>query len=1025
MPQDDESSAELRHLAAVPRQIVSPANNATIVGIFQDSLLGTYRLTRDHINFSSREAMNLLMTYPKLNMDLFSGNKEKFSSFELLTQILPPLTTKFKNSSYDDDEDRHTSNNIVEIVNGVMKRGQLDKGVKKLLHNIFNDYGFSAAADFIDNLQNIVTEYMKLSAFSVGISDLIADQDTNEKIVEAITKKKKDVKKLIDEVQIGIFENNTGKSNNEEFETIINSVLNKAQEEAGKIGRKSLSENNRFKIMVQAGSKGSDLNIAQMISCLGQQNVDGKRIPYGFEDRTLPHFNKYDDSPEARGFVESSFIQGLTPQELFFHAMGGRVGLIDTAVKTSQTGYIQRRLIKGMEDLKVEYDMTVRNNYGKIVQFEYGDDGIDTTKVEGQKIPILNMTIEEIYAHYQMPEDKLQDNVYEINYTTAAMKKMKSQKSELNAKVSSYVDNILDTRDKLLKYVFNNKNDDSVNIPVNFQRIITNTKHQLNIQANSMVDITPLGCFEIIENCKKQLRSLRSVKPTPLFELVFDYYMSPKELLMVHKFNKKGLVVLTSAIVANYEKAIVAPGEMVGMIAAQSIGEPTTQLTLNTFHFAGVSSKSNATRGVPRIEEILSLSKNPKSTTTTIYMPEHEIDNKNKAEQMRHIIEHTCLRDIVTSVSICFDPDEMNTLVNEDEALLSQYKEFQEMMEECNEEGETESSEFGNWIIRFEMDKEEMLEKNITMDDVHFALVNGYKDELSCVMSDYNADKLVFRIRLLETHMKKVEGKKTFLDGQQSILDQSDEIYMLKNVQENLLDNIILRGVKNINKVIMRKEKNVMVREEGVYKSKDAWVLDANGTNLLDILAIPEIDSSRTFSNNIIETFNVLGIEAARQAIYNEMNEVLEHGSTYVNYHHLSMLCDRMCHSNNMISIFRHGINNDDIGPIAKASFEETPEMFLRAARHGEMDNMRGVSANVMCGQEGNFGTSAFQVVLDIKEMAKLGAKSISEKKDISEQFGIQTSDDMCTMDNINPISNIANIKSTNVGDDDDYNPGF
>lgn len=121
--------------------------------------------------------------------------------------------------------------------------------------------------------------------------------------------------------------------------------------------------------MVNAGSKGSDINISQMISCLGQQTVDGKRIPYGFDNRTLPHFTKYDDSPNARGFVEGSFISGLSPEELFFHAMGGRVGLIDTAVKTSQTGYIQRRLIKGMEDLKVEYDMTVHiNKYGYSVQ---------------------------------------------------------------------------------------------------------------------------------------------------------------------------------------------------------------------------------------------------------------------------------------------------------------------------------------------------------------------------------------------------------------------------------------------------------------------------------------------------------------------------------------------------------------------------------------------------------------------------------------------------------------------------------
>ena len=142
---------------------------------------------------------------------------------------------------------------------------------------------------------------------------------------------------------MGIFENKTGKTNEQEFETQVNNILNRASNDAGKIGRESLSSDNRFVIMVNAGSKGSDLNISQMISCLGQQNVDGKRIPYGFEDRTLPHFVKFDDSPSARGFVESSFISGLTPEELFFHAMGGRVGLIDTAVKTSQTGYIQRR----------------------------------------------------------------------------------------------------------------------------------------------------------------------------------------------------------------------------------------------------------------------------------------------------------------------------------------------------------------------------------------------------------------------------------------------------------------------------------------------------------------------------------------------------------------------------------------------------------------------------------------------------------------------------------------------------------
>ena len=191
-----------------------------------------------------------------------------------------------------------------------------------------------AASNFIDDLQNVVTEYMKSSSFSVGVSDLVADKKTAMEIIQVITDQKMEVQSVIDQVHLGTFKNNTAASNMMEFETKVNNLLNKATEQSGKIGRKSLSKNNRFLMIVNSGSKGSLINISQMISCLGQQNVDGKRIPYGFDSRTLPHFNKYDDSPNARGFIENSYIDGLTAPELFFHAMGGRIGLIDTACKS-------------------------------------------------------------------------------------------------------------------------------------------------------------------------------------------------------------------------------------------------------------------------------------------------------------------------------------------------------------------------------------------------------------------------------------------------------------------------------------------------------------------------------------------------------------------------------------------------------------------------------------------------------------------------------------------------------------------
>ena len=1010
-PQDDESSAELRLLAAVERQIISPANNKAIIGIFQDSLLGSFRLTRKDIIFDRRQAMNLLMGIKDVDLSLFK--KDNINSFELLSQILPPMSAHFQN-------DQKGENSTIDIVSGVYKEGQLDKaalgtGSKGLIQAIYNDFGHKSSADFIDNLQSIVTEYMKLSSYSVGISDLISNKETTDKIAETILVKKKAVADLINDTHIGTFENKTGKSNEVEFETQVNGLLDGAVSAAGKIGRTSLEKNNRFVIMVSSGSKGKNLNIAQMISCLGQQNVDGKRIPYGYEDRTLPHFNKYNDSPEARGFVESSFIQGLTPEELFFHAMGGRTGLIDTAVKTSTTGYIQRRLIKSLEDVGFRYDGTVRNAKNKIIQFKYGDDNIDPTKVESINLPLTNMSTEEIYSHFQIPQEE-DGALATINYTKTALSRVKKQTTQLVNKTRVILTYFIEMRDNLAKHVFKYSDNTTINIPVHFKRIISNISNQLRYQKNSLVNITPLECYRLLDDNYKTLDRLHFGQPTELFKVAYKFFLSPKQLLSVHRFNRKGIEMLCAKINAVYMNSLCNPGDMVGMIAGQSIGEPTTQMTLNTFHFAGVASKSNVTRGVPRIEEILSLSENPKQPSTTVYLKKNEDTSIERAQELKHSLEYTCLNDVTSSVSICFDPDNMETLIKEDTPLMEEYSKFNDMIESC---GGVESSDDDNdkskWIIRFELDRESMLDKNISMDDVNFALTHSYKGEISCIYSDHNSSKLVLRVRL----------NKSLTSSKKKSLDQSDEIYKLKNLQHNLLNNIILRGVKEIPKVLLRKNMNRISLKDGNYEKKNTWVLDTVGSNLPDILTIPDIDSTQTYSNDIQEIYRTLGIEAARQSIFNEVEEAFD-DTAYINYHHLSILCDRMTATSHMVSVFRHGINNDDIGPIAKASFEETPEMFLRAARHGELDPMTGVSANVMCGQEGYFGTGLFKLVLDLEEMSKLGQKTLDKKKNIEAMLGVEQESGVCSIQNITIAGDASLIKEEKTGMvDDDYDPGF
>jgi len=451
----------------------------------------------------------------------------------------------------------------------------------------------------------------------------------------------------------------------------------------------------------------------------------------------------------------------------------------------------------------------------------------------------------------------------------------------------------------------------------------------------------------------------------------------------------------------------------------------------DTFHLSGVASKSNVTRGVPRIEEILRLTKNPKNPSLTVHLKPLDELEQDRATQFANMMEHTKLVDVVKSIQICFDPNETATFIEEDKLLLEQYYEFENMVNECNGETDPSTVVKSKWIIRMEMDPEMLLDKNITMDDIHFAIKNSYYGaDISCVYSDYNNDKLVFRIRMNSNVFKSKKSKGFSEKGSADPLDQSDDIYMLKNFQDSILNNIVLRGINGIDNVLPRKLQNMVIKEDGKYVKKDVWILDTTGSNLMETLALDFIDSNRTFSNDIKEIFNVLGIEAARQVLYNELVEVMEFSDVYINYHHVSLLCDRMTCTKGMVSIFRSGILNDDIGPIAKGTFEVHTEVFLNAARHADFDHMRGVSANVMMGQVGYYGTNAFNLVLDMKETEKLAEAQVdisNTSDEIEKMFKVgENKNDVCSKSNIVIQNNITNIKQGEVkGCDDDYNMGF
>ena len=951
LPQSYEAMVELEEIAAVPHHVITPRHAKPMIGVYQDTLVGSYRLTQPGIKFTRREFMNLMMWNKRFdgNMPvarLIEDGKERWTGQQVLSELLSHINIEMGNKLFDSDKDSKESDNYVKIVQGNIEQGVIDgdiymKPSKGIIHVTYNDYGPKDTIALLDALQNTIENFLVLNGFSVGISDLIADDDTKKAIDANIQERKKQIEQVILQVHLDLFDNNTGKTNQQEFEDQVFGILNQATSDAGSLGQKSLSSENRLLAMVRSGSKGEPLNVAQMMACLGQTAIEGKRVPYGFTDRTLPHYKKYDDSAEARGFIESSFIRGLTPQEFFFHAMSGREGLIDTAVKTADTGYIQRQLIKSMEDLTVQHDGTVRDANNNIVQYHYGEDGINPTKIETQSLPIGKLSQEEIKTQFGMVgvdwATVLKDGVIRDN------------DSEL---VTEYVNDLLFDQRMMVEGVFQSKSLDSGSVfaPVNLARWILNTKTRFSLKANEKTDLTPAYVLDGIKRIITRTHPYHKI-----WCALLRFHLAPHKLIVKERFTKEAFEMLMEIIVLTHMKSWVQPGDQVGIVAAQSIGEPATQMTLNTFHQAGVASKSAVTRGVPRLRELLKVTQNPKASSLTIALKPEYRTNKDKAREVVQDLELTVLRNITNKVAIYWDEKDEDTVIEEDKSLLKFYKLFEEGL--MADEGIEEA--WSKWVLRLELNSEEMFNRNISIQEVVTVIKNTWSNDINVVYSDYNSDKLVMRIRLPN---KERQDKDT--------ASQLDDFTNLKKFQNKLLNSVVIRGLPGIKAVTFRNDKQLVESVDGKYEQVEQYVLDTDGSNFIKVMNHPAVDGTRLYSTNVWDVYEVLGIEATRAILYNEINGLFE--SVGVNYRHLCLLCDVMTRFGKLMSIDRYGINKNDIGTLAKASFEETEKILLKAALFGEVDPVTGVSANIMMGQPIRGGTAFSQVLMDDQMLGKL-----------------------------------------------------
>lgn len=398
--QTEESRAEARILLLVQENILSPRFGGPIIGGIHDHISGMFLLTRKDNKITNRinknDALELLKKTDIRELPepagLFENGEPYWTGKQIFSMILPEdLNVEFSSSvGVKDPEEDKKSDAYVIIRDGQLIDGTIDEAAigafkAKILDTIIKEYGTARGAQFIDDATKLSIRAIMRTGLSFGLADEDIPPEAKTQIDDGLVIAENKVRDLVDSYNNEELEVIPGRSLEETLEMRIMQELGKARDRAGKIADSHMGLENPAAMMARSGARGSILNITQMAACVGQQAVRGARINRGYRRRTLSHFPEGDLGAAAHGFVKSSYKEGMNPTEFFFHAIGGREGLVDTAVRTSQSGYLQRRLVNALQDLEVQSDFSVRDTRGVVVQFLYGEDGIDPTKSDFSK----------------------------------------------------------------------------------------------------------------------------------------------------------------------------------------------------------------------------------------------------------------------------------------------------------------------------------------------------------------------------------------------------------------------------------------------------------------------------------------------------------------------------------------------------------------------------------------------------------------------------------------------------------------
>lgn len=950
VPRSLQSKIELEELADVKRLLINSQTSLPLSGCRMDAIVGVYILTsRDDIKIPRTIVMNILsqLDLPKdKRKDILKiHEKDIYTGKELYSFIIP------KKLNVNDDKINIKDG---KLISGFLSAKYLSAGeASSLIRLVYDLYDSEEARKFFDNAQKIINHFNMWFGFTTSVEDITYSNEIYNKIQDLI---KNTMLKV--NLEVTEMENNPDLNTTETFETTIGQILNNVSSNVGALITNNFSKTNSISVIINSGSTGkvsavtTSKNIAvesQLFSYDTTTLTEG-RIKKMDGRRTLPYFCRDLETSAERGFNQRGYLQGLTFPEYVFNAIAGREGLIKIQLKTPESGYIQHKAGKTMEDFYIAYDGTVRNTSDSIIQFTCGDSNINTARQYSYTLNTILEDDEQIKKKYVFTDNELtkfkkysnKDNSKLLEYIIKARTKMRI--SQLKTRI---VTEGFNNMSKFLIPININKIKNSINNSINNESdlspeyIISELEDFLEHNNSQIIPLNP----RIDQSTSLKIKDEKIIKT--VLKLALYETFAPKRCIIDYKLKKSIFDEIITDLKMDIKRNVNEPGEMVGIIASQSICENITQANLRSHHSSGVISKNAANAGVGRIIEIISNSKNIKAPSMRICFEKELQNDKRKIEQIKAYIKQTTLKEVRNNIEVYYDPN--NDFSKTDNIGKAFYK------KDVQSDSYVSNINHLPWVIRIKFNKEQLLFKNIELIDILSKFYEVWENRYDNIKRLQKELKQVY-----ECIVKCGIASNNDNDLNPIVHIRFDMINYNINVIHNFIDMVIdkinIKGISNITDSNVYKCKIITFDNENhkINNLEEEQYIETTGINIDAVRNIKGISINRTTINNIRLIHSTYGIEAARAAIVDSLMTLTQEK---IKYNHLSILIDYMTSSGAILTVDRNGLNKTVSSLLGKISFEKPIEQLITAATFNEHDEINGVSSRIMTGRTIRGGT--------------------------------------------------------------------